>query len=55
MACNFVSDAITYISCRQFSYLSQYITKSYLKVRLCPIQLPTFASLPLLQELKEIM
>jgi len=55
MSCNFVTDAITFSSFRPFNDLRQHITKLHFKVGLCPIQLPTFASLLLLQELKEIM
>jgi hypothetical protein len=36
MPCNFVPDAITYISCRQFNDLRQYSPEMHLKLRLCP-------------------
>jgi len=39
MLCNFVTDAITYISFSQFNDLHQYISKLRLKVRLCPLKL----------------
>jgi hypothetical protein len=55
MSCNFFTDAITFISFSQFNDLRQYISKLHLKVRLGPPQLPNFASLLLLQDLKEIM
>jgi hypothetical protein len=55
MTLNFVPDYITYISCRQLYDLRQYIPETHIKVGLCPIQLPTFASLLLLQELKELI
>jgi hypothetical protein len=55
MASNFVTDAITYILCKQFNDLRQYNSELHVKVLLCPFLLPVFASLLLLQELKEIM
>ena len=36
MACNFVSDAIVYISGRQLCYLNQYISKPHLKYSSVP-------------------
>jgi len=54
MPSNFVPDYITHISCRQLYDLRQYIPETHIKARLCPTHLPTFASLLLLQELKEI-
>ena len=55
MLLTFVPDYITYISCRQLYDLHQYIPETHIKVSLCPIQLPTFASLLLLQDLREII
>ena len=55
MPCNFVTGAINFISFRQFSDIHQHISKLHFKLSLCPIQLPTFASLLLFQQLKEIM
>jgi hypothetical protein len=55
MACNFVTDTINYILCKQFTDLRQYNCDSNFKVLLCPFLLPAFASLLLLQQLKEIM
>ena len=55
MSCNFVTDAITFFSLREINDLRQYISKLHLKVRLCPIQLLTSASLLLFQELNEKM
>jgi len=51
MECNSDHDDITYIYCSQFSHLCQGICEPHLKVRLCPIQIPAFVSLLLLQEL----
>ena len=51
MECNFEKDDINHIYCRHFSHLHQVICELNLKVRLCPIQIPAFVTLLLLQEL----
>jgi hypothetical protein len=55
MVCNFVKDAITYIWYKKFNDLRQHNSDSHFIVRVCPFLLPAFASLLLLQELREIM
>jgi len=52
MACNFVSDAIAYVSGRQLSYLNQHISKPHLKYFAVPYNFLPF-HFSLLQELNK--